>query len=315
MTDRRFVLWCAVNLRPANIRHGVGFEILAGILSPAYVAQAMSNITFDLILTSVYTELVGYVMEEIRLHRQSSLDLGYGGPFIGAQLDLTTVANVEYITFSVSYVPLNTAEITRVGLATRAFSGTHTAEDIARWVEEVLVKVTAEKDLGNATLQAEHICMLLDPRRKMRSTDECVNAGRKLRALAEADVSDVAEEFVDPEATETTPTASPLSAPASGESAGVSAEPQRKKSRPPFMLECSFNASWRRTWRRKWKRTMTTSRFFSTGGEGAPPPCPPTWARSSPRRQCRTSGSLPVSTMGSCPPAARRSATFLRSPC
>ena len=32
------------------------------------------------------------------------MKLGYFGPFLGAQLDLTTVANEEYITFSVFYI-------------------------------------------------------------------------------------------------------------------------------------------------------------------------------------------------------------------
>ena len=30
------------------------------------------------------------------------MKLGYFGPFLGAQLDLTTVANEEYITFSIA---------------------------------------------------------------------------------------------------------------------------------------------------------------------------------------------------------------------
>ena len=58
-------------------------------------------------------------------------------PLLGAQLDLTTVANEEYITFSVSYVAEGETTITRVGLATRAFPGSHTAEDIEPWIEKV----------------------------------------------------------------------------------------------------------------------------------------------------------------------------------
>ena len=59
---------------------------------------------------------------------------------LGAQLDITTVANEEYITFSVSYVAEAETTITRVGLATRAFPGSQTAEDIEPWIEKASAK-------------------------------------------------------------------------------------------------------------------------------------------------------------------------------
>lgn len=140
--DRRLVLWCAVNLRPAAIRHDVGFQLLAETFCPSYVETTMSNKTFDTKLDSIYMEVVGYMMDDIRLYRQSCLDLGYDRAFLGGQLDLTTVANEEYITFCLSYVPPKSAEITRVGIATRAFPGSHTATDIASWIEEVSCRVS-----------------------------------------------------------------------------------------------------------------------------------------------------------------------------
>ncbi|CAN0361476.1 unnamed protein product, partial [Ectocarpus sp. 4 AP-2014] len=63
--------------------------------------------------------------------------MGYGGAFLGAQLDLTTVAGEEYITFTVSYVKKGSSSISRVALATRAFPGSHTADDIQAWIEAV----------------------------------------------------------------------------------------------------------------------------------------------------------------------------------
>ncbi|CAM9293846.1 unnamed protein product, partial [Ascophyllum nodosum] len=62
------------------------------------------------------------------------MKLGYFGPFLGAQLDPTTVSNKEYITFSVSYIAEGDTLITRVGLATRAIPGSHTAADIEPWI-------------------------------------------------------------------------------------------------------------------------------------------------------------------------------------
>ncbi|CAM9621203.1 unnamed protein product, partial [Ascophyllum nodosum] len=43
------------------------------------------------------------------------------GPCLSGQVDLTTVAGAEYITFSASYTPPGEATIKRIGLATRAF--------------------------------------------------------------------------------------------------------------------------------------------------------------------------------------------------
>ena len=59
------------------------------------------------------------------------------GPFLGGQLDLITISNEEYITFSVPFIPPGEVTIKRIGLATRAFPGQHTATDVIFWVEKV----------------------------------------------------------------------------------------------------------------------------------------------------------------------------------
>ena len=118
------------------MRYDEGYKLHVGALSSEYVETGMSDTTFNSILSDVYTEVCDAVKENLKQHRQSCMDLGYHGPFLGAQLDLTTVANEEYITFSVSYIAEGDATITRVGLATRAFPGTHTASDIVPWIEK-----------------------------------------------------------------------------------------------------------------------------------------------------------------------------------
>ena len=105
------------------MRYDEGYKLHVGALSSEYVETGMSDTTFNSILPDVYTEVCDAVKENLKQHRQSCMDLGYYGPFLGAQLDLTTVANEEYITFSVSYIAEGDATITRVGLATRAFPG------------------------------------------------------------------------------------------------------------------------------------------------------------------------------------------------
>ena len=54
-------------------------------------------------------------------------------------MDLTTAANMEYITFTATYVPPGMDELKRVGLATRHFLGSHTTNDISEWLEKVSV--------------------------------------------------------------------------------------------------------------------------------------------------------------------------------
>ena len=61
--------------------------------------------------------------------RSGTRDLSSG------QVDLTTVAGAEYITFSASYIPPGEATIKRIGRATRAFPGSHTANDVQYWLK------------------------------------------------------------------------------------------------------------------------------------------------------------------------------------
>ena len=63
--------------------------------------------------------------------------MGYSGAFLGAQVDLTTAAGEEYITFSVSYVKKGNSDVSRVALAARACPGTRAADDVKPWIENV----------------------------------------------------------------------------------------------------------------------------------------------------------------------------------
>ncbi|CAN0460790.1 unnamed protein product [Ascophyllum nodosum] len=74
---------------------------------------------------------------EIHEHRDSCLALGYRGSFLLGQVNLTTVCGAEYITFSASYIPPGEKIIKRIGLATRAFLGSHTANDVQYWLKKV----------------------------------------------------------------------------------------------------------------------------------------------------------------------------------
>ena len=119
------------------MRYDYGYKLHLAALSPAYVEVTMSDSTFNKILSNIYTETCGKVKQGLPTQRESCQKLGYDGPFLAAQLDLTTVANEGYITFSVSYIAQGETVITRVDLVTRAFPGSHTAADIEPWVEQV----------------------------------------------------------------------------------------------------------------------------------------------------------------------------------
>ena len=121
------------------MRNDDGYKLHVGALRPDYIESTMSGDRFNSTLSKLYNETADEVKQGLRLHRESCLSLGYAGPFLGAQLDLTTVANEEYITFSVSYVVEGETTITRVGLATRAFPGSHTSEDIEPWIKKASV--------------------------------------------------------------------------------------------------------------------------------------------------------------------------------
>ena len=97
----------------------------------------MSAERCDEILLNLYGEARETLLAEIYEHRDSCLALGYKGPFLSGQVDLTTVAGAEYITFSASYIPPGEATIKRIGLVTRAFPGSHTANDVQYWLKKV----------------------------------------------------------------------------------------------------------------------------------------------------------------------------------
>lgn len=135
--DLRFVIWCCINLRPEQMRYDDGFKLFVGALAPEYVNTTMAKETFNLILGTLHDRVKKNVVEDLRSFREECLAVGYPGAFLGAQLDLTTAAGEEYITFSVSYVRKGSSDVTRTALATRAFPGTHTADDIKPWIEAV----------------------------------------------------------------------------------------------------------------------------------------------------------------------------------
>ena len=73
---RRYVLWCAIKLRPQTICYDEGYKLHVGAFSPMYVETAMmSNTTFDSISSGIYTKTFDEVKRGLRLHRESGMKL------------------------------------------------------------------------------------------------------------------------------------------------------------------------------------------------------------------------------------------------
>ena len=61
---------------------------------------------------------------------------GWYGPFVGIQMDMTTVFNTEYITMALSFVSEDWG-MERVTVCTKAFPGKHTQDEIEPWIRKV----------------------------------------------------------------------------------------------------------------------------------------------------------------------------------
>ncbi|CAN0150298.1 unnamed protein product [Pylaiella littoralis] len=78
------------------------------------------------------------IVAKLKIQIDSAKELGYEGPVFGLQSDMTSSNGIEFCTFSVPFVPEGAMEMERLTLTTKAFSGRHTAEDIAPWIREVI---------------------------------------------------------------------------------------------------------------------------------------------------------------------------------
>ena len=131
VADLRYVIW------PEQMRFDNVVQLFVGALAPDYVHTTTAKETFNSVLDTLYDRVKKNVQGDLCSLREECLTVGYSGTFRGAQLDLTTAAGEEYITSSVSYVNMGSIEVSRVALATRAFSGTHAADGVKPWIEKV----------------------------------------------------------------------------------------------------------------------------------------------------------------------------------
>jgi len=116
---------------------GDGFRLFTAGLLPQYGESVIHRDTFNKILGSICEEVYDGIQAQLKQQYDSTRELGWTGPFVSVQMDLTTTHKIEYATMSVSFVPPTWNELVRLSVGTRAFPGRHTASDIEKFVKEV----------------------------------------------------------------------------------------------------------------------------------------------------------------------------------
>lgn len=135
--DRRYVILCASEMRPISMSSGAAFQYFIGGLSPSYVSQTIHQTTIDRHLDALFMEVKTAITVKLQEHVTSVRKMGWYGPCVSAQVDLTTANNVEYATMSLSWVPQDWSEMERVTVCTKAFPGRHTQEELEPWLRKV----------------------------------------------------------------------------------------------------------------------------------------------------------------------------------
>ncbi|KAK3233618.1 hypothetical protein CYMTET_56096 [Cymbomonas tetramitiformis] len=131
---RNFVIMCAVDLRPPEIRRVIGYQFYMSGFNPRWATEPPHHTTLDTTLLHEYEA----ARERVRATLKAQLDYVKYGPALHGQLDLWTSASGEpYGAFAVCYIDPTTGERCRICLGVRLFPGEHTAADCARWIVEL----------------------------------------------------------------------------------------------------------------------------------------------------------------------------------
>lgn len=134
--NRRYVIFCALEARPFSLASGAAFRYFVGGFSPSYASQVIHPETVTKLLTELSAEVKAAITAKLSAHHDSVTKLGWHGPFVGIQMDMTTAFNTEYITVALSYVSEEWC-MERLTVCTKAFPGRHTQDEIEAWLREV----------------------------------------------------------------------------------------------------------------------------------------------------------------------------------
>ena len=137
VANRRAVIYIIMHSAPFSMITGDWFKLMIGCLNSQYCRETMHPSTIDAIIDDLHWEVDASISSILRCQRESCLRLGWRGPFIAIQADLTTLHNWSYATMSLSLVPESCDELVRLSVCTGVLEGSHTAKDIEEWIKEV----------------------------------------------------------------------------------------------------------------------------------------------------------------------------------
>ncbi|KAK3273385.1 hypothetical protein CYMTET_18372 [Cymbomonas tetramitiformis] len=131
---RNFVVMCVVDLRPPEMRYGIGYQFYMAGFNSRWATEPPHHHTLDKVLLEEYAAAKETAIGRMKEH----LKYVKYGPAMHGQLDLWTSSNGEpYGAFSVCYVDLVSGERERICLAVRLFPGEHTSKDCSQWMKQL----------------------------------------------------------------------------------------------------------------------------------------------------------------------------------
>ena len=134
---RKIAMFCVLDGRPFSTIDCLGYRALIAHFSPVAAGSTPHPSTLNAVLDNMYEETKAKVIEALTSRYEAFRRVGYTGGFCSLQLDMTTVSNREFITFSTTLIDDQTGEQATYSLCTRVFRGTHKEEDIVRSVKQV----------------------------------------------------------------------------------------------------------------------------------------------------------------------------------
>lgn len=135
--DRRLVIMCAVGMRPFNMLRDDSWKHFIGGLSGDYASQTIHPTSINKIMKELCEEVNARIAAVLKVQHTSVTKLGWSGPFVSIQVDMTTTHDVEYCTVSLSLVPEDWRGMERLAVCTKSFPGKHTAGDVEPWIRKV----------------------------------------------------------------------------------------------------------------------------------------------------------------------------------
>ena len=85
---------CTIDGRPCGVASGEGFRLFTVGLLPKYGESVTHRDRFNKILATLCEEVDDGIQAQLKQQYDSTRELGWTGPFVSVQMDLTTTHNV-----------------------------------------------------------------------------------------------------------------------------------------------------------------------------------------------------------------------------